>query len=62
MEQFFTPKEVAQLFKISYRRVLDLIALGELVAYKFGGVFRISEREIYRYLESSKVKSFWKTK
>ena len=61
MTELHTPKEVAKLLKVSYRTVLDMIALGNLQAYRVGGVFRISEREIYRYLDSVKVdSSFWK--
>ena len=59
MNQLYTPKEVAQLFKLSYRRILDMIALGEIGAYKIGGVFRIPESEIRCYLASVKVESFW---
>ena len=47
MTELYTPKQVAKLLKVSYRRVLDMIALGEIKAYRIGGVFRISEREIY---------------
>ena len=61
MNELLTPKDVANKLKVSYRKVLDMIALGELPAYKIGGVFRISEREIHRYLDSVKVDStFWK--
>ena len=61
MNQLYTPKEVAGLLKVNYRKVLDMIALGELTAYRIGGVFRISEEEIQRYLNSVKVQNdFWK--
>ena len=61
MKALYSPKEVAGLLKINYRKVLDMIALGELTAYRIGGVFRISEEEIQRYLNSVKVQNdFWK--
>ena len=58
MEQLLTPKEVAKLLRVNYRKVLDLIALGDLRAYKVGGVFRICEEEITRYLRSVEVEPF----
>ena len=61
MKALYTSKEVAGLLKVNYRKVLDMIALGELTAYRIGGVFRISEEEIDRYLNSVKVQNgFWK--
>lgn len=54
-----TPSEAAGILRIGYRRVLDLIALGELRAYRIGRVFRISRVELYRYLESTRVESPW---
>lgn len=52
-----SPKEVARILNIGYRKVLNLIILGELKAYKVGGVLRVSEEEIYRYLDSVKVET-----
>ena len=56
----YTPKEVAEMLRISYRTVLDLIVLGDLEAHRVGKVYRISEREIHRFIEENKVESFWK--
>ncbi|MEE8186794.1 MAG: helix-turn-helix domain-containing protein [Nitrososphaerales archaeon] len=36
MNQLLTPKQVAQLLQVNYHKVLDMIALGELTAYKVG--------------------------
>ena len=58
--ELYTPKDVAKIFNVNYRKVLDLIALGELQAYRIGGAFRISQSEILRYLYTHKVKSQWK--
>lgn len=55
-----TPKEVAQILKINYNKVLELIALGKIEAYKVGGSYRISSIALNKYLQSVKVKSFWK--
>ena len=60
--QLYTPKEVAKLLKVNYRKVLELISMGELEAYRVGGVFRISAGEINRYLSKNKVKSYWRAR
>lgn len=57
MTELLTPKEVANILKVNYRKVLDMIALGELRAYRIGRVFRISEGEVYRYLKSVKIET-----
>ena len=57
MESLLTPKEVAKILKVGYRKVLDLIALDKLSAYRVEHTYRISEREVYRYLNSVKTDS-----
>ena len=57
MTELLTPKEVANILKVNYRKVLDMIALGELRAYRIGRVFRIAESEVYRYLQSVKIET-----
>ena len=59
---FLTPRQVSQRLQINYHKVLDLMHLGELEAYKIGGVFRISEEQLHKFLESSHYKSYWKGK
>ncbi|NVM57366.1 MAG: helix-turn-helix domain-containing protein [Desulfobacterales bacterium] len=54
-----TPTEVAKKLRIGYRGALDLIALGKLRAYRIGRVYRISRKELQRYLESTRVESPW---
>ena len=62
MEQFYTPKEIADGLKLSYRKVLDLIALGELPAYKIGSCYRVSKSDFHEFMENVRYKSFWKDK
>ena len=57
MTPMLSPKEMARILNVGYRKILDMIILGELKAYKIGGVLRISEKEIYRYLDSVKVET-----
>ncbi len=62
MKQYLTPKEIADILDINYRKVLDLIALGNLPAYKIGKIYRISKVDFHDFMEKSKYKSFWKGK
>ena len=62
MIKLITPKQVSEILQVNYRKVLDMIALGELEAYRIGGVYRIRESSLNRYLESAKVKVYWKDK
>lgn len=52
-----TAQEVAKALKVNYRKVLDMIALGELQAYRIGRVFRVSKDELDRYLRNVKLDS-----
>ena len=60
MEKLLTVKDVTEILSIGYRKVLDLIALGEIKAYKIGSEYRISAGSIFDYLESAVYKSNWK--
>lgn len=60
MESLLTPQETAEILRVKYHRVLDLIHLGELQAYKIGGQFRIPEYAIHEFLDKSKYHSHWK--
>ncbi|MBC8400375.1 MAG: helix-turn-helix domain-containing protein [Candidatus Marinimicrobia bacterium] len=57
---FYTPREIAEMLKVNYRKVLDMITLGELPAYRIGGIYRISEYELSQFLDKNKIKSPWK--
>lgn len=54
--KLFTPKETAALLKINYRKVLDLIYLKKIGAYRIGKKFMIPLHEIHHYLEKVKTK------
>ena len=60
MEKLYTVKDVAEKLSIGYRKVLDLIAFGEIKAYKIGSEYRISAGSLFDYLESAVYKSNWK--
>ena len=56
MIELYTPKETAIILKINYRKVLDMIHLKKLGAYKIGSDYRIPIHEIHNYLEKVKTK------
>ena len=49
--EIYTAEEAAEVLKISYRKVLDLIKKGELEAKKVGKAYRITDNQIKNYLE-----------
>ena len=50
-------KEVSQRLRVSYNPIRTLILRGQLVAFKFLRTYRISERDLARFLESSRVEA-----
>ena len=50
--KLFTPQEIATVLKINYRKVLDLIHMGELQAYRVGNSLRISEESLIQFLDN----------
>ncbi|MFW6026734.1 MAG: helix-turn-helix domain-containing protein [Candidatus Woesearchaeota archaeon] len=51
--EVYTAEEVANILKISYRKVLDLIKKEELEAKKVGKAYRITSNQLKKYLEGS---------
>jgi len=62
MEQFLTPKEVADKLQVSYRKILDLVQLGQIKAVKIGSIYRIPESAINHYIHKHEFNSYWKDK
>ena len=60
MEKLYTVKDVSEILLVGYRKVLDLIAFGEIKAYKIGSEYRISTGSLFDYLNSTVYKSNWK--
>jgi len=60
MKKFYTVIEVSEILSIGYRRVLDLIALGEIQAVKIGNLYRIAPYSLDQFLKEKQFKSFWK--
>ncbi len=56
MNNLQTPTETAAILKINYRKVLDMIHLKKIKAYKIDSVYRIPLFEIHNYLEKVKTK------
>ena len=57
-----TPSKVAKYLSINYRKVLDLIIMGKLPAYKIGGQYRIQHEDLEQYLKDSKFNSYFNNK
>tara|TARA_B100000029_G_scaffold305639_1_gene298473 strand:+ start:83 stop:268 length:186 start_codon:yes stop_codon:yes gene_type:complete len=55
METLYTVHEVAKMFKINYRKVLDEITIGRLVAVKIGRQYRITEGSLRAYLQDNTI-------
>jgi excisionase family DNA binding protein len=58
--RLLTVKEAGVILSFKSKKILDLIHLGDLEAYKFGNRFRISEGDLRRFIEKSRIKSIWK--
>ncbi len=59
MNRLYTVQEVSEILSVGYRKVLDLIALGELSAFKIGIKYLIAPHELEKFLQSHKTKSYW---
>jgi excisionase family DNA binding protein len=51
--QFLTVAEVAEIMRVSKMTVYRLVHSGELPAVRVGKSFRVPERSVHEYLESS---------
>jgi excisionase family DNA binding protein len=56
-QEFYEIKELSSILKLNYRTILDLIATGELQAYRIGRVFRISTIQLNDFLKSKEIKT-----
>jgi excisionase family DNA binding protein len=56
-ERYFTVEEVAERLKVSHMTVYRWIKAGRLGAYKMGGEFRITERDVERFLKASRFRA-----
>ena len=54
---YYTPKEVGLMLKVNYRKILEIIIMGNLPAFKIGRQYRISHECLMEYLQNSQVES-----
>jgi excisionase family DNA binding protein len=54
--EFFSPKQLAEMFRVHYQTVLSLINSGELRAERIGGQLRISADAVREYRERNVVR------
>lgn len=57
MISLFSPKQAAEILGVSYHKVLELILMGDLPAFKVGNAYRIAENDLNKYLEDNRYKS-----
>lgn len=50
----FSPKEIAYKLKTSYKTIIRLIKRGDLIAYKIGRHYKITQQDLDYYLESTR--------
>ena len=53
--ELLTPSEVSDILKINYRKVLDMILLGDISAIKIGRQYRIDKTDLLEYLNNNKI-------
>jgi excisionase family DNA binding protein len=58
-DRFLTPNEIADILRVKYRTVLDMINMGQLPACQIGRQYRILESEFNRFISESKVQGFY---
>jgi excisionase family DNA binding protein len=51
-ETYYTLQEVADKLRVSRRTAYRWVKAKELPAYKLGGEFRVTERDLERFLEA----------
>ncbi len=54
-ETYYTVPEVAETLRVSHMTVYRWIKDGKLGAYKLGGEFRITERDLNQFLEARRI-------
>ncbi len=54
-EKLLTASEVSDILKINYRKVLDMILLGDISAIKIGRQYRIEKCDLLDYLKNNKI-------
>lgn len=53
MNKLLTVNECASVLNVNYRTALNLIHSGHLHAIKLGSKFRVSEKELARFIDSA---------
>jgi len=54
-DSLFTPKEVAVMFKVSYRTILKLIKQGDISATVLAGKYRIKSSDLDIFIANNMV-------
>lgn len=54
--EFYTAKELAELLKLNIDTIRRYLRTGKIKASKFGKTYRVSDEDLKRFLEETKVK------
>lgn len=54
IEKIYTVKEVSEILKVHFQTILGYIKDGKLKAMKIGKGYRISQKDLDKFLEDSK--------
>ena len=53
---YYTPKEVGKILKVNYRKILEIILMGDLPAIRVGRLYRIHYRDLTTYVNKARIK------
>lgn len=54
-EKYYTADEVGEKLNVTPKTIRDWIKSGKLHAFRFGNVYRISEKDINDFIEKSRI-------
>ncbi len=53
MGEFYTPREVAEHWRLNVNTVYEYIRMGKLRAVRFGNRYRLTEEDVERFIEEN---------
>ena len=56
--KIYTAKQISKILKTGYRTIINEIIIGNLIAFKIGRQYRITEDEFNNYIQNSKYATY----
>ena len=56
--KIYTAKQISKILKIGYRTIINEIIIGNLISFKIGRQYRITEDELNNYIQKSKYATY----